>query len=68
MKINNIQWFNYMNFIIIPQNICSRFSHYRIHVDGIYHFNIFMLSTYTLNCLKHVLHGLTKIFPTMGCN
>ena len=57
-----------MNLIAISQFLFGGFSNYRIHMNWINSFHIGVLIQNTSNCSKHIMHWLTKIFPSMGSN
>ena len=68
MKVKYVKGFNDTDSLIPTQNCIGRFTYHWIHMDRINGFYVWMFIADPANGPEHMLHRLTKIFPTMSCD
>ena len=57
-----------MDTITSAQFFICCFSHYWVHMNRINRLAFWMFIQHTADCTEHIMHRLSKIFPSMGCN
>ena len=68
MAVKDLQRLDDVDSVTISQLIFSCPPYHRIHVDRIHCIAIRVLVQYPKNCPEHMMHGFTKIFPSMCCD
>ena len=68
MAVEHLYRLDDVNTVAVSELLISGLSHQRVHMNRIHSLSIWMLVKNTTYSPEHMVHWLTEVFPTMGCD